>query len=322
MRRIAVVLALLAASPPASLHAVTTVTYTFDGQVDTFSDLSGTAVVPPMPPFDFTLTATLNLNTPGVDGPNPDPFNPTRYTANGPVANLTLSFSHPDLDTLIADSFFVDVRNFDPPDTAEDQFDIRTFAPAPTDTTFPGSNGNGLASIQLFLGTGGGPNTVFTSEDLPTSLELADFSNTDAINFRLAYGVVGTTPEDSPPVIWDYRGELTGVDVSVDVRLLPGDANNDGQVTGADLIAVQQHFGNMDGDIPIGLLLGDADDDGQVAGADLVSVQQHFGNVLMPASGSAPVPEPASLALLAIGAFLLHREADMELKKRSRSREQ
>ena len=79
--------------------------------------------------------------------------------------------------------------------------------------------------------------------------------------------------------------------------LLLGDANNDGQVTGADLIAVQQNFG---GTGPAdGLLLGDANDDGQVTGADLISVQQNFGNVLGPVGGT--VPEPATAALLCLG---------------------
>ena len=76
--------------------------------------------------------------------------------------------------------------------------------------------------------------------------------------------------------------------------LLLGDANKDGQVTGADLISVQQNFGNV-GAVP---LQGDANNDGQVTGADLISVQQNFGNVLGPAS--AAVPEPATLGLLAL----------------------
>lgn len=75
---------------------------------------------------------------------------------------------------------------------------------------------------------------------------------------------------------------------------LPGDANNDNQVTGGDLIAVQQNFGyvSMPAD---GLLLGDANDDGLVTGADLISVQQNFGNV-----AAAAVPEPASAALMVV----------------------
>ena len=81
--------------------------------------------------------------------------------------------------------------------------------------------------------------------------------------------------------------------------VLLGDANNDGQVTGADLIAVQQNFGNVGA--ADGLLLGDANDDGQVTGADLISVQQNFGNTL----GAVAIPEPSMLTLLGLGGLLL-----------------
>ena len=87
--------------------------------------------------------------------------------------------------------------------------------------------------------------------------------------------------------------------------VLLGDANNDGQVTGADLIAVQQNFGNVG---PAdGTLLGDANDDGQVTGADLIAVQQNFGSVLAP--GSAQVPEPGVMLLMlaSVGAGSLKR---------------
>ena len=55
----------------------------------------------------------------------------------------------------------------------------------------------------------------------------------------------------------------------------------------------------------LALLLGDANNDGQVTGADLIAVQQNFGNVLGPASSS--VPEPATLAMLGLLGFALAR---------------
>ena len=77
---------------------------------------------------------------------------------------------------------------------------------------------------------------------------------------------------------------------------LLGDANNDSQVTGGDLIAVQQNFGSVDPNSPSdGLFRGDANDDGQVTGADLIAVQQNFGNV-----ATAAVPEPASVCLMTL----------------------
>ena len=66
---------------------------------------------------------------------------------------------------------------------------------------------------------------------------------------------------------------------------------------------MQQEFGKV-GDPQT--LLGDASIDGAVTGADLITVQQEFGNVA-PASGlasasAAAVPEPSSIMLLAAGA--------------------
>ena len=75
---------------------------------------------------------------------------------------------------------------------------------------------------------------------------------------------------------------------------LLGDANKDGLVTGADLISVQQNFGNV-GPTP---LQGDANNDSLVTGADLISVQQNFGNTLAPVG--VEVPEPASACLLTL----------------------
>jgi hypothetical protein len=91
------------------------------------------------------------------------------------------------------------------------------------------------------------------------------------------------------------------------VDRLPGDANHDGQVSGADLIAVQQNFGRIGS--PAGPLVGDADQDGQVTGADLIAVQQNFGQALVPAA----VPEPASIVMLcsAGGIFFVPRPCDL-----------
>jgi hypothetical protein len=85
---------------------------------------------------------------------------------------------------------------------------------------------------------------------------------------------------------------------------LLGDANNDDQVTGADLISVQQNFGKTYSSDPScdGLGLGDANDDCLVTGADLISVQQNFGKI-----AAAAVPEPATVALLMGSVLLLRR---------------
>ena len=82
---------------------------------------------------------------------------------------------------------------------------------------------------------------------------------------------------------------------------LLGDANNDNQVTGLDLISVQQNFGkDYTNGVCDGMGLGDANDDCLVTGGDLIAVQQNFGK-----TAGAAVPEPAAAALLALGAAAL-----------------
>lgn len=103
---------------------------------------------------------------------------------------------------------------------------------------------------------------------------------------------------------------------TVSMAVLAGDANNDNQVTGGDLIAVQQNFGTIYlvwGDSNCdGMGLGDANDDCQVTGADLIAVQQNFGQIV---SNSA-MPEPATAMLLGGFIFVLGcRFADAQVYK-------
>ena len=90
--------------------------------------------------------------------------------------------------------------------------------------------------------------------------------------------------------------ELEGACFGGGVQPLLGDANNDNQVTGADLISVQQNFGkDYTNGACDGMGLGDANDDCLVTGADLISVQQNFGK-----TAAAAVPEPATAALVGL----------------------
>ena len=102
--------------------------------------------------------------------------------------------------------------------------------------------------------------------------------------------------------LWDTSGLLISGNILVvsGVTALPGDTNNDQQVTGGDLIAVQQNFGTIYPSDPNcnGLGLGDANVDCQVTGADLIAVQQNYGNTLAPIG--AAVPEPTAACLLAL----------------------
>ena len=86
---------------------------------------------------------------------------------------------------------------------------------------------------------------------------------------------------------------------------LLGDANNDLQVTGQDLIVVQQNFGKTyTNGACDGQGLGDANDDCLVTGADLISVQQNFGKT----AGPLTLPEPTTVATLVVLSALLGRK--------------
>ena len=68
---------------------------------------------------------------------------------------------------------------------------------------------------------------------------------------------------------------------------------------------MQRQFGRVGtGD---GLLRGDANDDGAVSGADLLEVQRFFGSVFAHGPVGAPVPEPTSLVLALLAFSCLRR---------------
>ncbi len=142
------------------------------------------------------------------------------------------------------------------------------------------------------------------------------------LSFGAASGTFTTVdlPTLGQGLMWDANGLLTNGMLEVLLAVLLGDANNDNQITGADLIIVQQNFGNVDPNVTTnGLFLGDANDDGQVTGADLIIVQQNFGNTLGPVG--AAVPEPASACLLTLaGLGVMARRRDEGAATEERAR--
>jgi hypothetical protein len=78
---------------------------------------------------------------------------------------------------------------------------------------------------------------------------------------------------------------------------LPGDANGDGVVDAVDYIAVKQHIGTTTGATTAD---GDFDGDGDVDWADLSTLTAALN---AGGAGGTTVPEPATLCLLATGAF-------------------
>jgi len=176
-------------------------------------------------------------------------------------------------------------------------------------------NSNGLLQLELagvdsydtlsvggMLTAGGSFQAMLSGDYVPEAGD--QFS---LLSFGAASGAFATVdlPTLGQGLIWDASGLLTSGMLEVLLAVLLGDANNDNQVTGADLVIAQQNFGNVDPNMPTdGLLYGDANDDGQVTGADLIIVQQNFGNTLGPVD--AVVPESGSVILLGLGWIGLH----------------
>jgi len=76
---------------------------------------------------------------------------------------------------------------------------------------------------------------------------------------------------------------------------VPGDVNGDGVVDAADYIILKRHMGQS---TSAGASDGDFDGDGTVDWEDLQTLMSNFGAGGTP---SAITPEPATLALLALG---------------------
>ena len=130
----------------------------------------------------------------------------------------------------------------------------------------------------------------------------------DLLSFDSVSNSFGTLDLPALPVhlAWDSDDLLTTGVLKVVAALLIGDANNDGLVTGLDLIAVQENFGSTEvGDPPTGGLPGDANDDGRVTGLDLITVQENFGRIRTP--DFAPVPEPRTALVLLAGLLARRR---------------
>jgi hypothetical protein len=92
--------------------------------------------------------------------------------------------------------------------------------------------------------------------------------------------------------------------------VLPGDANTDGVVNFADFQALERGFGDTDANWAD----GDFNADGVVDAADFLLLHDHFGErfdglTAANATSASPVPEPASLVLVActLGPLLVRR---------------
>ncbi len=104
------------------------------------------------------------------------------------------------------------------------------------------------------------------------------------------------------PIIGDqFSDDFSQYEVHVYelTTMLLGDANGSGAVSADDYGSVQGNFG----DTGVPGFPGDANGSGAVSADDYGSVQANFGNTA--GMGGAPVPEPATLSLLAFGGLAM-----------------
>jgi hypothetical protein len=116
---------------------------------------------------------------------------------------------------------------------------------------------------------------------------LSDQVPSGAVEARLAF--VFNQPAMNGGAIHIDEVNFTNLDLQFNA-----DADNDGDVDGADFLAWQRGFGQNDG---TAVADGDFNFDGQVTAGDLAVWETQFGTVSMPAAVNA-VPEPSSLVLL------------------------
>ena len=109
----------------------------------------------------------------------------------------------------------------------------------------------------------------------------------------------------SPAWEGDEMNGTLGVD---DVRALglPGDADFDGRVNAADLLALRRNLGSAAAGGAEGWRSGDFNFDGRVDGRDAVLLRDNLGrSVAPPALAVNVVPEPTGAAALAVAALAL-----------------
>jgi hypothetical protein len=143
--------------------------------------------------------------------------------------------------------------------------------------TTVGINGTNLTSDTLYNQA---PITILTA--VHTDLSTGTFANVKFVG-----GFATVTYTSSGVTISDIFSNPT----------LQGDANNDGQVNGADYAFWAANYGANNAT----WLQGDFNNDGQVNGADYAIWAANYGT----GSGTSATPEPISMIILAIGGGLV-----------------
>ncbi|MEM6334643.1 MAG: dockerin type I domain-containing protein [Planctomycetota bacterium] len=173
-----------------------------------------------------------------------------------------------------------------------------TFA-GPSQTTF-NDLGQGVFQFSLEDGRSGLARFTIPGAELLGDLDLD--GDVDADDIDLLFDNLGDPTLDLTD---DGNTDQDDIDELINNILgtFPADANLDGQVTTFDLAILAANFGQTDQ----GWATADFNGDGQVTTFDLAILAANFGNGTPPvqAANTPLVPEPASLALLGLGALAI-----------------
>ncbi len=168
-------------------------------------------------------------------------------------------------------------------------------------TVFDGNNGGGFAgyvnTYDAYKGVVTAAGTVAADGKIAT----ITFDSTGITS----YGIYdfSLTNTEGPTHFAGIAANLTDGQIIVTIN---GDSNGDGTVSLADLTILATNYGLLS-DMDMGQ--GDFNNDHTVSLADLTILATKYGQTApgAPGGGPAPIPEPASLSMLAIGGFALLR---------------
>jgi hypothetical protein len=181
---------------------------------------------------------------------------------------------------------------------------LRLALRSPTGTTFSSTTGIALPARTPWRRV---------SFDL-TSAGLTNVGGNESLAAVLSNVAVLRVLSGSKGPAWE-GDDLAGTLAVDDLRALrlPGDANFDGRVNGADLRIARLHLGRRTAGDAAGWHVGDFDFDGRVDAQDVVLLRRNFGKSIPTLAGAdtivAPVPEPGAMGLLVclVGSVLLRR---------------
>lgn len=144
-------------------------------------------------------------------------------------------------------------------------------------------------------------NGVFPTGDINAPIFAGQFTIAAGTSgdYTIRISNAGDVDNEIDPEIVQFSGTMTDGRFA---QRLPGDANINGLVNGQDLAILSANFGTSGQSV----LQGDFSGDGQVNGQDLAILAANFG-ASNPAPALAAVPEPTSMALLALGGLILAR---------------